>query len=246
MDTIDCSEVWGGNQKTDREVSAGALTASLYSRGKDGKRGGDIYYYSVCGSDILTRIAIADVSGHGNAVSGISQWLYRTMVSHMNDLEGNSILSELNNLVKHAGTKALTTAQIITFNKDDSQLHFSSAGHPPILIKRSGEHEWKRLALKKPSQKANLPLGVIKNTVYDMEAVTLAANDLLFLYTDGVLETRSNEGQLFGMHQLLNVLNRNSHCSAREIKTRVLESLLEFSGGKFEHDDVTMMALKVQ
>jgi phosphoserine phosphatase RsbU/P len=245
MHTIHCSEIWGGNHKIDTEVCAGALTASLFSRGTDGEKGGDLYFFSVCGREMLTRIAIADVTGHGQAVSSTSHWLYRSMVSHMNDLEGNLILSDLNNMVKHEGTKALTTAQIITFNKGDSHLHFSSAGHPPVLIKKAGESQWGKLTLENPTQKGNLPLGVIENTVYDRECVCLNANDSLFLYTDGVLEARNKNGQLFGMDQLLNVLNRNSGGSAQEIKTAALDSLLEFSGGKFEHDDVTMMALKV-
>lgn len=245
MKTIHCSEIWGGNHKIDTEVRAGALTASLYSKGTDGEKGGDIYYLSVCGREMLTRIAIADVTGHGQAVSSTSQWLYRSMVSHMNDLEGNLILGDLNNRARNEGTKALTTAQIITFNKGDSHLHFSSAGHPPVLIKKAGENQWNKLTLKKPTRKANLPLGVIENTIYDRECVPLNANDSLFLYTDGVLETRNKENQLFGMDPLIEVLNRNSHGSAQEIKTAVLDSLLEFSGGNFEHDDVTMMALKV-
>jgi len=245
MHTIQCSEIWGGNEKINTEVCAGALTISLYSKGTDGERGGDIYYVSLCGKEMLTRIAIADVSGHGKAVSDTSQWLYSSMVSHMNDPEGNRILNDLNNLVKNANKDALTTAQIITFSKYDSNLHFSCAGHPPLLIKRSGENGWKKLKLENPSQKANLILGVFENTIYDRESVVLKSDDLLFLYTDGVIETRNSAGQLFGMDQLIDLLNKNSNGSVQAIKTLVLDSLLEFSGGNFEHDDVTMMALKV-
>jgi sigma-B regulation protein RsbU (phosphoserine phosphatase) len=245
MRTIKCSEIWGGNEKIDTGVRAGALSISLYSKGTNGDRGGDIYYVSVCGKEMLTRIAIADVSGHGQAVSHTSQWLYGSMESHMNDLQGDMILGDLNNLVNNENRDALTTAQVITFNKDDSRLYFSYAGHPPILIKRAGENGWEKLNLKNPSQKANLILGVIKNTVYDRESVVLKSNDLLFLYTDGVIETRNPSGQLFGMDQLINLLNKNSNENVGAIKTSVLDSLLDFSGGNFEHDDVTMMALEV-
>ena len=245
MYAIQCSEIWGGNEKINTEVCAGALTISLYSKGTDGERGGDIYYVSLCGKEMLTRIAIADVSGHGKAVSDTSQWLYSSMTSYMNDPEGNRILNDLNNLVKNANKNALTTAQIITFNKGDSQLHFSYAGHPPLLIKRSGENGWKRLKIEKPSRKANLILGIFENTIYDRESVVLKSNDSLFLYTDGVIETRSPAGQLFGTDQLIDLLNKKSNGSVQGIKTLVLDSLLEFSEGNFDHDDVTMMALKV-
>jgi len=194
---------------------------------------------------MLTRIAMADVSGHGKAVSDTSHWLYCSMVSYMNNPEGNRILNDLNNLVKNANKDALTTAQIITFSKYDSNLHFSYAGHPPLLIKRSGENGWKKLKLENPSHKANLILGVVENTIYDRESVVLKSDDLLFLYTDGVIETRNPAGQLFGMDQLIDLLNNNSNGSVQGIKTLVLDSLLEFSGKNFDHDDVTMMALKV-
>jgi sigma-B regulation protein RsbU (phosphoserine phosphatase) len=245
MYAIKCSEIWGGNEKIDAGVRAGALSISLYSRGTDGGRGGDIYYISVCGKEMLTRVAIADVSGHGQAVSHTSQWLYGSMESCMNDLNGDSILNDLNNLVNNENRNALTTAQVITFNKDDSRLHFSYAGHPPLLIKRAGENEWERLNLKNPSQKANLILGVIKNTIYDRESVILNNNDLLFLYTDGVIETRNQAGQLFGTDQLIDLLNKKTKESVQTIKTLVVNSLLDFSGGNFEHDDVTMMVLQV-
>ncbi len=245
MHTIQCSEIWGGNEKIDTEVSAGALNISLYSKGTDGDRGGDIYYVSVCGKEMLTRIAVADVSGHGKAVSETSHWLYSSMAAHMNDLQGDMILGDLNNLVNNENRDALTTAQIITFNKGDCHLHFSYAGHPPLLIKRAGENGWERLDLVNPTKKANLILGVFENTTYDRESVVLKSNDLLFLYTDGVIETRNQAGQLFGVDPLIDLLNKNSAGSVGEIKTLVLNSLLEFSGGNFEHDDVTMMALKV-
>lgn len=245
MHIIKCAEIWGGNEKIDAGVQAGALSISLYSKGTDGGRGGDIYFVGLCGKEMLTRIAIADVSGHGQAVSHTSQWLYDSLEFHMNDLGGDIILTDLNNLVNKENRDALTTAQIISFSKSDSRLHFSYAGHPPLLIKRAGENGWKRLDLENPSKKANLILGVIENTSYDRESVILKSDDLLFLYTDGVIETRNQAGQLFGTDRLIDLLNKNPNESVQAIKKSVLDSLLDFSGGNFEHDDVTMMALQV-
>lgn len=245
MQTIKCSEIWGGNERIDTGIRAGALSISLYSKGTDGDRGGDIYYIGVCGKEMLTRVAIADVSGHGQAVSHTSQWLYDSMEFHMNDLSGDIILKELNNLVNRENREALTTAQIISFNKSDLRLYFSNAGHPPLLIKRAGNNEWEVLNFENPSQNANLILGVIENTCYDRESVILQSNDLIFLYTDGVIETRDKAGQLFGVNRLIDLLNKNSSGSVQAIKTCVLDSLLDFAGGHLDHDDVTMATLKV-
>src|ERR1041384_444919 len=96
MHRIRCSEVWGGIQDVELDVATSGLTVSLYSAACDGGKGGDVYYFSVCGSDKLTRIAVADVAGHGEAVSHMSQWLYDAPVGRINSFQGKAILPDLN------------------------------------------------------------------------------------------------------------------------------------------------------
>ncbi len=132
MHKIACLEVWGGNQEANTDVSAGSITASLYSSSAVGGKGGDIYYFSLCGKEQLTRIAIADVVGHGKVVSDTSQWLYDALAKRMNVMDGE-ILEGLNQLALEHGYKAITTAEVITFHAGHSSLKYSSAGHPPLL-----------------------------------------------------------------------------------------------------------------
>ena len=81
---LECRELWGGIHNQDIEVSAGKIIGSIYSApcGEGGK-GGDIYYFGVCKGDTISRLAIADVTGHGEAVSKISQYVYDTLKAHM-------------------------------------------------------------------------------------------------------------------------------------------------------------------
>lgn len=80
---LECKEILGGIRDKDIEVSAGKVIASIYSAACDGRLGGDIYYFGVCKGGIITRLAIADVTGHGEAVSEISQYVYDTLKDHM-------------------------------------------------------------------------------------------------------------------------------------------------------------------
>jgi len=80
---LECKEIWGGINDRNIEVSAGKVIASIYSAACCGGRGGDIYYFGVCKGDIITRLAIADVTGHGEAVSEISQYVYDSLKAHM-------------------------------------------------------------------------------------------------------------------------------------------------------------------
>ena len=117
---IACSKIWGGIRGNDLEVVTSGIRASLFSSACDGGKGGDIYYLSVCSSDLLTRIAIADVMGHGHAAADISGWLYESLESNMDSHEGNEILSDLNQQAIQYGYKAITTAAVVTFPSAES------------------------------------------------------------------------------------------------------------------------------
>ncbi|MFC1858433.1 hypothetical protein ACFL9U_10495 [Thermodesulfobacteriota bacterium] len=80
---LECEGIWGGIHDRDIEVSAGKVIASIYSEACCGGKGGDIYYFGVCKDGIITRLAIADVTGHGEAVSEVSQYVYDTLKAHM-------------------------------------------------------------------------------------------------------------------------------------------------------------------
>jgi serine phosphatase RsbU (regulator of sigma subunit) len=80
---LQCKEIWGGIRNQDIEVSAGKVIGSIYSVSSEGGMGGDIYYFGVCKGDTITRLAIADVTGHGEAVSEISRYVYDSLKAHM-------------------------------------------------------------------------------------------------------------------------------------------------------------------
>ena len=62
---IQCSKVWGGVEPVGLDLSAKNVNVSLYSTASGGKRGGDIYYMSVCSADVLTYMVVADVRDEG-------------------------------------------------------------------------------------------------------------------------------------------------------------------------------------
>jgi sigma-B regulation protein RsbU (phosphoserine phosphatase) len=91
--------IWGGISSVDTDVVTGGLGASVYSAASHGVRGGDIYYFGVCGYHMLTRVAIADLQGHGEDVATLSNWLYDLLRERLNSLDGAGVLEDLNRLV---------------------------------------------------------------------------------------------------------------------------------------------------
>ena len=246
MHRIKCSEVWGGIRNRDEDVCSAGLTASLYSQACDGGKGGDIYYLSVCGGDMLTRIAIADVVGHGRAVSNVSEWLYKTMVQHMGDADGAIILADLNQIASEKGLSAMTTVAVAAYYLGDGKGYFSYAGHHPILIWRRAENKWLPARLKETDGKnANLPLGVVESATYEQNSTNLSPGDRMFLYTDGVIEAPDHSGELFGETRLLGCLQDAAQGTVAELKTSVLSAVKRHTGGALGHDDVTVLALEI-
>lgn len=253
---INCSEIWGGNSNQDVDLCTSALTASLFSKPADGGKGGDIYYFSVCGADRLTRIAVADVVGHGEAVSDISSWLYEGLHQYMNSGEGTGILDLLNTRAKEKDFSAITTAALVSFyHADNRALIYSTAGHPPAFVQRQGRGAWQPLHLtERPDDDrtpSNLPLGIMPETVYDQQEAAVNPGDRVFIYTDGVLEAPNAAGDLFGEARLEALLNHAGNAPLHEVKQAVLDGLIEFVGdgyvnGHFSHDDVTLMAVAIE
>ena len=130
-----CSEIWGGNQDVDCDVCTKGITASIYSSACGGFQGGDIYYFTVCSNELLTRVMLADLRGHGEQVSQLSAWTYEALRESMNTLDGASVLRSLNRTLFERGFQAITTATVISFYAANSKLYFSYAGHPPALLR---------------------------------------------------------------------------------------------------------------
>jgi len=237
---IKCAEIWGGILAIDMDVSTAGLSASIFSTAHDGDRGGDMYYVSVCKWDYLTRIALADLRGHGGQVSRLSAWVYDSMQKRMNTNCGNKILSDLNGEVKSRGFSAITTAVVVGYHTKKKKLYFSYAGHPPAYVQRVGDG-WQPLNLDSGSGPTNLPLGVLSNVKYDMEHIRMKPGDRICLYTDGVTDCTGPEDEPFGETRLLDSLNRNAALSPAGLKTAILRDLERHRGPCPPEDDVTLL-----
>lgn len=247
MYRIRCAEIWGGIGSREQDVCSAGIVASLYSNAYGSDQGGDIYYLSVCESDRLTRVAIADVAGHGAQVSDVSQWLYDIMEVHMNDTGCDVVLAELNRSAVERGIRALTTAAVVGFYTADSNLYFSYAGHGPVLLRRKGSEEWQPLELDAAlTRHSNAPLGVIADTSFDQQQLPLASGDRLFLHTDGLTEAMNATGELFGEERLRRALHKAGACALPDLKRSVLDAVARHTGGRAAQDDVTLLTLEVQ
>ena len=247
MYKLDCAQIWGGIEEGDATIVSPGLTATLFASSGQGDKGGDIYYLTLCNSTYITRVAIADVVGHGEIVSSMSQSLYDSLERHVDGLNGNEVLVDLNKDAIKKGITALTTAIVATYYREDKTLSFAYAGHPPMLLNRRNSHEWSQIKFSadQKSNTTNIPLAVDENANYIQESVKLDSGDRVLLYTDGLLETPSQNKEPFGMERLLETLKSYGDKKIDDLRDEVVKALNNHVEKKLEHDDVTLLLLEI-
>ena len=105
-----CAEVRGGNGTIHAQVTLPGLRGVLYSRPCAGATGGDIHYLSVCGSGLLARVCLADVAGHGTAVSAVGAEMHAHLRRSVDVIDERKVLDRLNRRLNKKGAAVMTTA----------------------------------------------------------------------------------------------------------------------------------------
>jgi sigma-B regulation protein RsbU (phosphoserine phosphatase) len=116
-------------------------------------------------------------------------------------------------------------------------LAYSNAGHYyPILVRQNGSVS--RLVEGGPV------LGVFGHAGYEQGQTSLSSGDRLILFTDGVTEARSVEGEEFGEERLIADAVANRACSAPALEARLSGSIATFSADTFQ-DDATLIVVAI-
>ena len=144
----------------------------------------------------------------------------------------------------------MTTAAVVAYYSQESEARVSYAGHPPVLYRRADDKAWSYA--KPPGRKGqsdgfplNIPLAIDLDTLYGQITISMAPGDRLFVYTDGIIDTPSPEGESFGLVRLKDALDANTGVPLSELKSAVLKTLHQYSGKELTHDDVTLIALEI-
>ena len=89
-------------------------------------------------------------------------------------------------------------------------------------------------------------IGVFERFGYEEETLEMRSGDLLFAYTDGVPWALNPAGEEHGEERLLVELATAMSSTADEIRDRVAQRLREWCAGARQHDDLTLVVLKVK
>ncbi|MDQ1378339.1 MAG: hypothetical protein QOE15_2512 [Acidimicrobiaceae bacterium] len=219
----------------------GVEVAALYHPfGDEMEVGGDFYDIWPIGEN-RWAIAIGDASGTGPEAAALTALVrYTLRALTMTDRRPRSVIESLNQaLVSHVAaedTERFCTVILgILTVTDHVILELVSGGHPYPLRRRSdGSMSTIKLG--------GSLLGQLDVVDVAYQRVRLEPGDVVLLFTDGVIESRSN-GTFFDTAGIRRVL-AGPHQSAREIVTTLGATVLRHSGGRLD-DDVAAVAVRI-
>ena len=175
-----CLEVWGGNRRANHSVELPGLAGWIYSDPVEtAELGGDVHYISVCSKGIISRFALADVSGHGRSSSVMAQLLRKLIRKHINTWDQSELMRELSESLRNTkrNGEQYATATLFAYYRPTRELVFTNAGHPAALWyhAKTGTWDWLESATPFARSVEGLPLGLIPGTDYVQVAVQLKA-----------------------------------------------------------------------
>lgn len=200
--------------------------------------GGDLYDYYFIDNDHLL-ITIGDVSGKGIPASLFMAIASTLIKSNSNMLSSHEIIENVNReLGDRNPNQYFLTLFIGVLDIKTGMMDYCNAAHNyPYILHTDG-------TVQTLSKSHGIPLGIYKNRTYKSNTVELQFGDLILLYTDGVINSRDSGGTHYGIEKLKSNIQSMGDFTAKEVVTRLLQSIMIYEGENQQSDDISLMALK--
>ena len=246
---LECAETWSGTERTAGLIEMPGLRAWVHSvPSGSSEGGGDVHYVSVCPSCIVSRIALADVSGHGAAVVALGEKLRELMVRYLRELVQVGLMRDLNRAVQEELDGVHYATMVAAgWHGPRGLLVVTNAGHPPPCWYRAARREWRWIEPPRASERgrpAGTPLGLLPDIRYDRTILKPQAGDLVLLYTDGVSEATNEAGEELGREGLRSLARELDTGSAEAFGSQLTAALRRFRGKAEPTDDETIIVLE--
>jgi hypothetical protein len=206
--------------------------------------GGDYFDFVSLGSKRL-GLALGDVSG-----KGVPAAIYMTLTkgilqSHAeDDLSPKDVLSKVNSLMyRTIERNSFVSMLYAILDSGSMELRFSRAGQCPVVLARhtGGSTEF----LTPRGMALGLESGTVFDSVLEEKNVKLRSGEIVVFYTDGFTEAMNEHEEEFGEERLSQAIDRHRNRSAAEIISLIVREIGEFAGSRPQHDDMTMIVVKV-
>ena len=182
------------------------------------------------------HFVLGDVSGKGLGASMLMSNLHATFRALLGQgLPLDEVLTKTSRAFCEISLPAQFATLVLGTASSDGNIDICNAGHVPVLLSRSE-------GVTNLSSSA-LPVGVFCNQSFTSERIKIEKGDVLLLYSDGLSEADSPEGNEYGGANIAALLNSSRTAPITELLTRILQGVHAFAGEKLS-DDVSLLALR--
>jgi len=199
-------------------------------------------FYDVFHIDKSTLgIVICDVVGKGVPAS-LLMVMIRTIIRLISSPQRKpaELLTLLNRgIIGRIGTDRFATMSIYTYNTVKKEVIYSNAAHPPLIIFRRRNSQFVEV------DTPGLPIGIEEMEEYHQKMFKVEKGDILCMFTDGIPETRAPDGREYSNEKLKQAIRKAMDTSASKITELVETQLKRFKENADQHDDQTMVIMKI-
>jgi len=206
--------------------------------------GGD-YYDFIELDDHRLGVVIGDVSG-----KGISAAFHMTLTKGFlksqakSGLSPRQIMINLNELFYENVERGTFISMIYgIFDVQARTFTFARAGHNPLLIQKGMDEKVEILCPR--GLALGLEKGILFERIIEEYTIGIHPNDIFVFYTDGFSEAMNNKKEEFGEDRLQNLLTQKTLASAEQIIYHIKTEITNFVGEAPQHDDMTMLVVKI-
>jgi sigma-B regulation protein RsbU (phosphoserine phosphatase) len=212
--------------------------------------GGDYYDFFRIGARRL-GILIADVSGKGTSAALYMAELKGLMLSlsQIHTSPRALMLAADRIIAANLDTRSFITMTYAVLDLDAGTMTYARAGHTPLMYVPGPasrlERQVRILAPDGLVLGLNIDHGEMFERLLEEHTLALHVGDLALFFTDGISEAMNENDDFFGEGRLGRLIEQHAHLSSEELRERVLREVQAFVGNAPQHDDMTMIFLKV-
>jgi phosphoserine phosphatase RsbU/P len=190
-------------------------------------------------------IAIGDVSGKGIGAALVMANLQASVRAQAQQSQSDpAIAMKRVNQLLHESSPIHFYASLFyaEYDPPSRTLAYVNAGlNPPIVIRcQGGRSKVFRL------ESDGTPVGLFENTGYKSVSFQLEAGDIVVACTDGIIETESQDGELWGQQRLERLFSRCARRTPRHAVQSIVQEVAAFGSLRSPKDDMTLVVLEVQ
>jgi serine phosphatase RsbU (regulator of sigma subunit) len=212
--------------------------------------GGDYYDYLRIDGDRL-GILIADVSGKGTSAALYMAELKGLVLSLSQIYQSpRQLLIEANRiLAANLDSRSFITITYAMIDLKNRVMTYARAGHTPLIyLPGNGAGGGRAQVLIPNGMVVGLRIDGAAakfNELLEEQQINLTTGDVIVFYTDGITEAMNQASDLFGESRLGRIIEEHGHLESGELRERILREIEAFVGTADQHDDMTMILMKV-